>query len=256
MTIERFRLDDRIAVVTGGGRGIGFAISSALAEAGATVIIAEINAETGNAAAEKLQQAGHKAEFLQLNVADSASVRAAAEELIQRHERIDVLVNNAGICINAGALETTDEIWDKQMAVNQSGLFYCCREFGRYMVERGSGSIVNLSSIAAVIDIRPQHHIAYSATKAAVTQMTKVLASEWASHGVRVNALGPGYVATDMPMAGGKNQELLNTWLSYIPIGRMIEPDEVAAAALFLASDASSSVTGHLLMTDGGYTVW
>jgi len=251
-----FSLDGRVAVVTGAGRGIGFATASALAEAGATVVVAELDPELGQRAVERLTDAGHKASFVQVDVSKSASVREAAGQVISSHARVDVLVNNAGICINADALETTDDIWDRQMAVNLNGVFYCCREFGRYMVDQGSGSIVNISSMAGVVDVRPQSHIAYSVSKAGVAHMARVLASEWATHGVRVNALGPGYVATDMPLAAGKNEGLMEAWMSNVPMGRMSDPSEIANAVVFLASDAASSVTGHLLMADGGYTAW
>jgi NAD(P)-dependent dehydrogenase (short-subunit alcohol dehydrogenase family) len=149
----------------------------------------------------------------------------------------------------------TNEIWRAQMAVNLDAVFYCCREFGRQMVERGRGSIVNMSSIAGLIDIRPQNHIAYSTAKAGVIQLSKVLASEWARHNVRVNAIAPGYVATDMTRSVSQNQ-FLDTWKSLIPTGRLMSVDEIAYAVLFLASPASSSVTGQVLVADSGYTVW
>lgn len=251
MSMDLFSLKDRVAVVTGGGRGIGFAVAEVFIKAGAKVVVAEINAPSGEAAAKKL---GPNADFIALDVSSSGQVAAVAAEVLQRHGQVDVLVNNAGICLNAGALDTTDDIWHRQLQVNLDGVFFCCREFGRDMVRRRRGSIVNLSSIAAVIDVRPQHHIAYSASKAAVAQVSRVLASEWAGSGVRVNAIGPGYVATEMPLAAGP--ELLDVWKTQIPIGRMIEPEEVASAILFLASDAASAVTGHLLMADGGFTSW
>jgi NAD(P)-dependent dehydrogenase (short-subunit alcohol dehydrogenase family) len=251
MVLDKFSLKDRVAVVTGGGRGIGYAVAEAFIQAGAKTIIAEVNAGLGEAAVRKL---GDRAEFVALDVARSDQVKQVAAEVLQQHGQVDVLVNNAGICLNAGALDTTDDIWHRQLQVNLDGVFFCCREFGRDMVRRRRGSIINLSSIAAVVDVRPQNHIAYSASKAAVAQVSRVLASEWAGSGVRVNAIGPGYVATDMPLAAGP--ELLDVWKTQIPIGRMIEPDEIASAILFLASDASSAVTGHLLMADGGFTAW
>jgi NAD(P)-dependent dehydrogenase (short-subunit alcohol dehydrogenase family) len=251
-----FSLENRVAVVTGAGRGIGFAIARTLAEAGATVVVAELNPELGQKAVLALADLGYQASFVPVNVADSEAVKWAAEQVISTQGRVDVLVNNAGICINADALETTDETWARQMEVNLSGVFYCCREFGRHMVEQRSGSIVNISSMAGVVDVRPQSHVAYSVSKAGVAHLARVLASEWAPHGVRVNAVGPGYVATDMPLAAGRNGGLMEAWMSNVPIGRMSEPEEISSVVLFLASDAASSVTGHLLMADGGYTVW
>jgi len=251
MILDRFQLNSRVAVVTGGGRGIGFEIARGFVDAGAEVVIAEIDPETGGAAAEQL---GPKASFVQVDVSDSRSVENAVASIIGTHHKIDILVNNAGICINSDAADTSDEVWRRQMSINLDGVFYCCRAFGGQMVQRGRGSIVNISSTAAFIDVRPQHHIGYSASKAGVAQLSRVLASEWAQNGVRVNAVLPGYTATAMPLAVGK--ELVDSWLQMIPMGRMLEPIEIATTVLFLASDAASGVTGHLLVADGGYTVW
>jgi NAD(P)-dependent dehydrogenase (short-subunit alcohol dehydrogenase family) len=253
MTAHNGSLDGRVAIVTGAGRGIGYEIAASLSEAGATVVVAEISRELGESAAARL---GGRARFQIIDVADSASVDAAAAHIHAELGKIDILVNNAGICLNASALETTDAIWRRQMAVNLDGVFFCCRAFGRYMTEAGSGAIVNISSIAGVIDVWPQRHIAYSVSKSAVTQISKVLASEWASANIRVNAIAPGYVATEMPFASGANQGLLEVWKSRIPTGRLTEPREIASAVCFLVSDAASAITGHLLMADGGYTVW
>jgi NAD(P)-dependent dehydrogenase (short-subunit alcohol dehydrogenase family) len=252
MALERFRLDNQVALVTRGGRGIGLAIAKTCVEAGATVIIADIAPERGAAAVEKL---GRKTRFLALDVADPGQVAKAAQTLKEEHDGLEVLINNAGVCIDGPAIEMTNEIWRAQMAVNLDGVFYCCREFGRQMVERGRGSIVNTSSIAGLIDVRPQNHIAYSTAKAGVIQLSKVLASKWAPRNVRVNAIAPGYVATDMTMSVAKNQ-FVETWKSLIPTGRLMSVDEIAYAVLFLASAASSSVTGQVLVTDSGYTVW
>jgi len=257
MVIEKFKLDGRLAVVTGGGKGIGFAIAEALSQAGAKIVIAEIDDKTGVKAAETLGAAEGRAAFIPMDVSQPQDIKNAAAKVLAEHGPADILINNAGICLNAGALETTDEIWRKQMAVNLDGLFFCCREFGREMVERRRGSIVNLASMAGVVDVRPQHHIAYSASKAAVTQVSRVLASEWARSGVRVNAIGPGYVATEMPLAATKSDPgMVEQWMSMVPRGDFIQPEEVAAAVLFLAGDAASAITGHLLMADAGYTVW
>lgn len=251
MLLDRFRLDGRVAVVTGGGRGIGLEIARGFVDAGANVVIAEVDPETGAAAAAQL---GGKASFVRIDVSDSGNVDDAVGQVIGQNGKVDILVNNAGICINADATETSDEVWRRQMSINLDGVFYCCRSFGRHMVERGRGSIVNISSTAAVIDIRPQHHIGYSTSKAGVSQLSRVLASEWAKNGVRVNAVLPGYTATAMPLSAGK--ELVDSWLEMIPMGRMLDPTEIASSVLFLASDAASGITGHLLVADGGYTVW
>ena len=250
MILEQFSLAGKIAVVTGAGRGIGFAIAKAFAEAGAKIVIAERDEALGAGAAATL---GGMAEFVALDVSNSAAVEAAAAKIIQRHGRVDVLVNNAAICELGDALSTSDETWRRHMAVNLDGLFYCCREFGRHMVEARRGAIVNIASIAALIEPRPQHHIAYSATKGGVAQLTRSLAAEWAASGVRVNAVAPGYTATDLALSAGR--ELISQWLPYIPMGRLMEPAEIAATVLFFASNASSGVTGAMVAVDGGYTV-
>jgi NAD(P)-dependent dehydrogenase (short-subunit alcohol dehydrogenase family) len=251
MFLDKFKLDGRVALVTGGGRGIGREIVRCLIEAGAKTIIAEVDAATGEATAKEF---GRLAHFIHLDVSQSANVDQAAATVLSEHGPVDILVNNAAICINSDAADTSDDTWRRQMTVNLDAVFYCCRAFGRNMIARRSGSIVNISSTAAVIDIRPQHHVAYSAAKAGVAQLSRVLASEWAQYGVRVNAVLPGYTNTVMPLGAGK--ELVSKWLEMIPMGRMLDPAEIAASVFFLASDAASGVTGHLMVVDGGYTVW
>ena len=251
--MKRFDVAGRSVIVTGAARGIGRAIASTFVEAGAHVTLADIDSATGARAALDL---GERAMFRTLDVSDSAAVSTFVADIVATDGVPDILVNNAGICLNAAALETTDDLWHRQMGVTLHGVFYLSREFGRHMIARGRGNIVNISSITAQIDIRPQHHIAYSVSKAGVSQMTRVLGAEWAKTGVRVNAVAPGYVATEMPLAAGSNSGLLDTWLADIPIGRLLEPEEIATAVHFLASDASSAMTGHVLMADGGYTVW
>jgi len=247
-----FSLANKVAVITGAGRGIGYEIAKAMIAAGATVVIAERDAQLGRQAQTRLGAAAH---FVSLDVSDSAAVTQACASILEQLGQVDILVNNAGICINAAALDTTDDIWDRQLAVNLNGVFYCCRAFGRHMVARKQGSIINMASMAAVIDVRPQSHVAYSVSKAGVAHMAKVMASEWGKDGVRVNAIAPGYVATDM-LACTDHDERVKTWLGNIPIGRLSLPAEIAAVAVFLASDAASSVTGHLLLADGGYCAW
>jgi NAD(P)-dependent dehydrogenase (short-subunit alcohol dehydrogenase family) len=188
MGLERFRLDGRIAVVTGAGRGPGFAIAEALIQAGAKVKIAEVRADLGCEAERRL---GPNARFVPLDVTDSAPVAAAARDLMVEEGKIDILVNNAGFNIVSDALDTTDEIWRRQIAGNLDGVFFCSREFARYMVERRSGSIVNMSSIAGLVVVKPQNHIGYNTAKAGVIQVSRTLSAGWASKGVRVNTICP-----------------------------------------------------------------
>ena len=246
-----FSLRDKVAVVTGGGRSLGLEISRALHGAGARVVVAEIEAEIGTGAAEELGGS-----FVRTDVTDPASVHAMVESVLEEHGRIDVLVNNAGIAHNVPSEEATDEDWHKVISVNLDGVFWCCREVGKVMLERGSGAIVNIASMSGMISNHPQPQAAYNASKAGVITLTKSLAGEWASRGVRVNAVSPGYIRTNMTAGGMENNEWYEVWKSQTPMGRVAEPTEIAPAALYLASDASSFTTGTNLVVDGGYTSW
>ena len=230
--LDAFRLDGRVAVVTGGSRGIGAALVVALREAGADVVVAS------------------RSEGVITDVTDVDSVRAMAAEI----GRIDVLVNNAGVCYHRPALEVPDEEWRSVWEVNVDGVWNCSRVVGEQMIARGGGVIVNIGSISAMIVNRPQWQPAYNASKAGVHHLTKSLAAEWAAHGVRVNAVAPGYVRTEM--APVDRPEFAAQWIGDTPQQRAAEPEEIAPAVVFLASRASSFMTGTVLVIDGGYTVF
>ena len=248
MTIlDLFRLDGKTALVTGAAQGIGFEIAKGLGEAGAKVIIADLNPEVGEAAASSIGGS-----FERLNVTDSGAVRALAAKM----GALDVLVNNAGIVRNVPSEDISDADWEVVMSVNVNGLFWCCREFGRKMLDAGTGSIVSTASMSGLISNHPQPQSGYNASKAAVIHLTRSLAGEWAGRGVRVNAVAPGYTATPMTLLGLETPEWRETWLKETPLGRLAEPREIAPAVLYLASEASSFVTGHTLVVDGGYTAW
>jgi NAD(P)-dependent dehydrogenase (short-subunit alcohol dehydrogenase family) len=172
------------------------------------------------------------------------------------HGKIDVFVNNAGIAHNVPAEEMTDEEWRRMLSINLDGVFWCCREAGRAMLERGSGAIVNIASMSGMVSNHPQPQAHYNASKAGVIMLTKSLAGEWASRGVRVNSISPGYVRTPLTELGMSNPEWRDVWLSSTPMGRIAEPREIAPAVVFLASDASTYATGTNLVVDGGYTSW
>jgi NAD(P)-dependent dehydrogenase (short-subunit alcohol dehydrogenase family) len=251
MEQDDFSLQDRVAVVTGGGGGIGLEIGRALRAAGAAVVAAEINAESGGAAAEKLE-----GDFVQTDVTDPHSVREMVRAVLAGHGKIDVFVNNAGIAHNVPAEEMSDEEWRRMLSINLDGVFWCCREAGRAMLERGSGAIVNIASMSGMVSNHPQPQAHYNASKAGVIMLTKSLAGEWASRGVRVNSISPGYVRTPLTELGMSNPEWRDVWLSSTPMGRIAEPREIAPAVVFLASDASTYATGTNLVVDGGYTSW
>ncbi|MDA0161106.1 SDR family oxidoreductase [Solirubrobacter ginsenosidimutans] len=230
--LDTFRLDGKVAVVTGGGSGIGAAVATALTEAGAEVVIAS------------------RSQGVITDVTDIDSVRAMVAEI----GPIDVLVNNAGVCFHRPALEVPDEEWRAVWDVNVDGVWNCSRVVGEQMIARGGGAIVNIGSISAQIVNRPQWQPAYNASKAAVHQLTKSLAAEWAPHGVRVNALAPGYVKTEMAPVDDPRFKPL--WIDDPPMGRYALPEEMGPSVVFLASDASSFMTGSVLVVDGGYTLW
>ena len=192
-----------------------------------------------------------------LEVTDAAAVQNAHDAIVDRHGRVDILVNNAGIAISNHPAETmTDQVWNKVIDVNLNGLFWCCRAFGRSMLKQGSGSIVNVGSMSGFIVNRPQEQVNYNASKAGVHHLTRSLAAEWGARGVRVNAVAPTYIETDMNTYVYDNPEMYRHWVGATPMNRMGRPDEVASVILFLASDASSLMTGSIVLADGGYVCW
>jgi NAD(P)-dependent dehydrogenase (short-subunit alcohol dehydrogenase family) len=258
MYLEKLRLDGRIAVVTGGGQGIGAACARALGEAGATVLIAELKPERTEASVAALRGLTIDAHGITLDVTKSNDVDRVADETVSRHGRIDILVNNAGVAVSdVRAEDTSDEHWRFHMDVNLDGLFWCCRAFGRKMLERGAGSIVNIGSMSGFIVNKPQPQAFYNASKAAVHHLTRSLAAEWGQRGVRVNAVAPTYIETPLTSFGIKeNPDMYKVWLEMTPMARVGQPEEIASVVHFLASDAASLMTGAVVAVDGGYTCW
>jgi NAD(P)-dependent dehydrogenase (short-subunit alcohol dehydrogenase family) len=257
MYLEKFRLDGKVAVVTGAARGIGFATADALSEAGAFTIIADMDEAAARTASEKLAAMGRKTDHYKLDVTDPRAVEATQAAIAKRQKRVDILVNNAGIAISFKPAETMDDAtWNKVIDVNLNGVFWCCRAFGKAMLEQGGGSIVNVGSMSAEIVNYPQEQANYNASKAGVHHLTRSLAAEWATRGVRVNAVAPTYIETDLTRDVAMDPEIRKHWIGGTPMERMGQPSEIASVILFLASDAASLMTGSIVLADGGYTCW
>ena len=250
-----FDLSGCIAMITGGGRGIGREIARTLARAGADIAIAELDAATAEDAATEMRDIGREAIALQTDVRDPKSVEEMVEKVMEKFGQIDILVNNAGIARQSPAEETPDEEWLGVIDTNLNGVYWCCRAVGRRMLERQSGSIVSIASMSGSIVNKPQPQAAYNMSKAAVIMLTKSLAVEWADRGVRVNCVSPGYISTDMvKKVLATIPEWEKTWLEMTPMKRLGKPSEIAHAVWYLASDAASFATGTDLSVDGGYT--
>jgi NAD(P)-dependent dehydrogenase (short-subunit alcohol dehydrogenase family) len=252
--LDTFSLSGKVAVVTGGNRGLGRAFAHALGEAGASIAILARDVDKNAEVVGELADKGISAAAFEGDVASHGDVDRAAGEIFSMYERVDVLINNAGTCIHRPALEVTQEEWSQVIDVNLTGVWNGCQVFGKRMIDAGGGAIVNVGSISGQIVNRPQWQPAYNASKAGVHQLTKSLAAEWAPFGVRVNAVAPGYVKTEMTPID--RPEFKRHWIDDTPQQRAATPDEIAPSVLFLASPAAGFMTGSILVIDGGYTVF
>jgi len=255
--LDRFRLDGQTAVVTGGNRGIGRAIAGALAEAGADVVVANRNAESGEEAATELaEETGVETLAVEVDVADEGSVEAMVAAVVEEFGAIDVLVNNAGIVVHEAAETMTVEGWDSVIDVNLRGTFCCSKHVGREMMASGGGTILSVSSMSALVANHPQRQVAYNASKGGVEAFTRQLASEWAEHDIRANTVAPGYIRTDnTDQADAVDPNIDEVWRGEMLMDDIAGPEDVAPVALFLVSDASRYMTGACVVVDGGYTV-
>jgi len=252
--LEKMRLDGKVAFVTGGARGIGKSIATALAEAGSHVVIVDMDLEESQKTAAEIAQLGVETLAIKTDVTDEADVNQMIDTILAKFDKIDVAFCNAGICINAPADEMTYAQFKKVIDVNLNGVFLTSQAAAKVMIKQGRGSIINTASMSGHIVNVPQPQCAYNASKAGVIMLTKSMAVEFAKTGVRVNSISPGYIGTDLVLESPNLKPLIEKWNALSPIGRMGRPDELQAIAVYLAGDASDFTTGSDFVVDGAFT--
>ena len=256
MVLDKFGLKNQVGIVTGGGQGLGRVFCHAFAEAGADIVVAEINSDTGPVTVDEVKVLGREAIYVETDVRDPDSVTAMVDQTLDTFGHIDFLMNNAGVVQHLEVEKVTLQDWQNVLDVNLNGVFLCSQIVGQHMMARGQGRIINIASMSGLIVNYPQCQAAYNTSKAAVIHLTKTLAAEWAQYNIRVNAIAPGYMGTAMAKPFFDDPEYGGVWIKAIPMGRPGEPEELGPVAVFLASEASSYITGATIVVDGGYTIW
>ena len=249
-----FDLSGEVGIITGSAQGLGEQMTIALAEAGAKVILVDINLEKLQKVEERIKKLGGECIAVKTDVTDPLQVDNMVNVAVKKFGRIDILINNAGVVSNYPAEDIPKDEWDKVINVNLTGVFLCTQRAGRQMIKQRKGSIINISSMSGLIVNRPQPQLHYNVSKSGVIMLTKSFAAEWAKYNIRVNAIAPGYMRT--PLVDKVYPRYGKDWVKYIPMGRIGDPSEIKGPALFLASRASSYMTGSVLVMDGGYTAW
>lgn len=243
-------------MITGGGRGIGRGFAHALGDAGARVAVVDVDGASARAVAAELTARGIEAVGLGADVREPGQFTACLDEVTARFGSLAIAVNNAGLNRSSAAEETSADEWDEVFALNARALFLCCQAEAAVMLPRGYGKIINTASTAALIVPHPQKQAAYNASKAAVVQLTRTLAAEWADRGVRVNCISPGIIRTELISGNPALRDLVGEWTGQIPLARLGEVADLEAAVVYLAAEASDYMTGHDLVIDGGQTLW
>uniref|UniRef100_A0A7V4DEF5 Glucose 1-dehydrogenase n=1 Tax=Candidatus Caldatribacterium californiense TaxID=1454726 RepID=A0A7V4DEF5_9BACT len=255
--LDLFRLDGEVAIVTGGAQGLGEQMCIGLAEAGASVVVADLNLEKAQKVAEHIRTLGVSALAVKVDVTKKAEVEAMVQKTLEQFGKVDVLVACAGVGQWMKAEDMPEEDWKRVLDINLNGVFFACQAAGRAMIKRRKGSIITISSMSGIIVNTPQAQAHYNASKAAVIMLTKSLAAEWAPYNVRVNTIAPGYMETQLVADLLKQcPEYGELWRKLTPMGRLGRPEEIKGPCVFLASPASSYLTGSVLVMDGGYTIW
>ena len=256
--LDLFKLDGYCSIVTGGATGLGKAMATALAEAGSDIVIADINLAMAETTASDLRKLGRTVIAVACDVTNEDDCAKVVSAAIAKFGKIDVLINNAGICKHIPAEDMTYVQWMEVINVNLNGTFLMARNVGREMIKRKKGSIINISSMSGIIVNTPQTQSSYNASKGAVIMLTKSLASEWVGYNIRVNSIAPTYMNTELisELVANGDQAMTQKWIDMTPMKRFGEPKELGGLAVYLASEASSLATGSVFVIDGGYTVW
>jgi NAD(P)-dependent dehydrogenase (short-subunit alcohol dehydrogenase family) len=257
--LERFRLNGRVALVTGGAQGIGRAFAHALGEAGAAVAIVDMRLDTAEATAEELRAKGIDSIAIQADVTQASQVKDMVEAILKKWGTLTIGVNNAGIGQWVNSEDMSEADWDRMLGINLKGVFLCAQAEAQVMLDLGYGKIINTASMSGRIVNMPQNQSAYNTSKAGVIHLTKSLATEWATRGVRVNCISPGYTRTQLVddlLATPIGKEMLPNWMRMTPMDKMAEVTDLQGAVVFMASAASDFMTGHDMVIDGGYACW